>query len=195
MTRQSAQQRTGRARGYMWGVWLALLLGWGGAVQAAPACGQPVSVSWDPAALRHCEAQGVPAVLARAVIQVESGGHPYALRVNGGQGRSLYPRTHAEAVRLLQAVLPRSRNVDLGLMQVNLGIWGARLQVTAAQLLDPATNLRVGCTVLRRALGTRGPAWQRLGRYHSGKPARQRAYALRVTRWLERLLAARTAGR
>jgi soluble lytic murein transglycosylase-like protein len=189
MTRQTPQQRAGRVRRAMGATWLTLLLSWSGVVQAAaPACARLAPVSWNTAALRHCEAQGIPAVLARAVIQVESGGHPYALRLNVGRGRGVYPRTHGEAVRLLQVVLPRSRNVDIGLMQVNLGIWGARLRVTAAQLLEPATNLRVGCHILRRALATRGPAWQRLGRYHTGTPARQRAYALRVTAWLERLL-------
>jgi soluble lytic murein transglycosylase-like protein len=145
-------------------------------------------VSWDTEAFRHCADQGIPVPLVLAVIQTESSGHPYAIRINAGRGRALYPRTHAEAVRILQAITPLTTNIDIGLLQVNVGIWGARLQVTATELLDPATNLTVGCRILRRALATQGAAWQRLGRYHSGTPARQRAYAQRVTEWLEVLL-------
>jgi hypothetical protein len=121
-------------------------------------------------------------------MQTESGGHPYALRINAGHGRSLYPRTHAEAVRILQAIAPITRNIDIGLLQVNVGIWGPRFHVTAEQLLDPTTNLTIGCQILRRALTTRGSMLMRIGRYHSGKPVRQRAYARRVARWMEYLL-------
>ena len=173
----------------VWIACLSLLLGWSGAVHAATQpCGRPAPVSWDTEALHRCADQGIPIPLVLAVIQAESGGHPYALRINAGLGQSLYPRTHAEAVRILQAITPLTSNIDIGLLQVNVGIWGARLQVTATELLDPATNLTVGCRILRRTLATQGPAWQRLGRYHSGTPARQRAYALRVTEWLEVLL-------
>jgi soluble lytic murein transglycosylase-like protein len=189
MTRHAHQRGGGRPSGRVWGICLSFLLGWSGVAHAAiHPCGRPTPVSWDTSALRHCADQRIPAPLVLAVIQVESGGHPYALRINAGRGQSFYPRTHAEAVRLLQTITPLTSNIDIGLMQVNVGIWGGRLQVTAAQLLDPATNLRVGCGILRHALATRGPAWQRLGRYHSGTPARQRAYALRVTEWLEVLL-------
>ena len=167
---------------WVWAACPGLLLVWSVAA-ATRSCGAPVS--WDPAALYQCTAQGIPAPLVLAVIRTESGGHPYAIRLNAGRGQSLYPRTHAEALRILRAVTPLTSNIDVGLMQVNVGLWGARMQVTAARLLDPVINLRVGCRILNRALATPGPAWQRLGRYHSGTPARQRAYALRVTRWLE----------
>jgi len=58
-----------------------------------------------------------------------------------------------DAERLVEAVLPITTNLDIGLLQVNLGIWGRRFGVTAFQLLDPATNLRIGCRILRQALG------------------------------------------
>ena len=34
---------------------------------------------------RTCGTQGIPVALVRAVIRVESGGHPYALRINAGR--------------------------------------------------------------------------------------------------------------
>ena len=112
----------------VWIACLSLLLGWSGAVHAATQpCGRPAPVSWDTKALHRCADQGIPIPLVLAVIQAESGGHPYALRINAGRGQSLYPRTHAEAVRILQAITPLTTNIDIGLLQVNVGIWGARL--------------------------------------------------------------------
>jgi soluble lytic murein transglycosylase-like protein len=120
-------------------------------------------------------------------MQHESGGHPYALRINAGRGYSLYPNSWQEAVHIVTAIRPLTRNIDLGLMQVNLRIWGPHFGLTAAQLLEPTMNMRVGCDILRRALSTEGPAWQRIGRYHSGRPARQRRYAWKIVRTMETL--------
>jgi soluble lytic murein transglycosylase-like protein len=133
-----------------------------------------------------CGAQGLAPALVRAVIQVESGGHPSALRINAGEGYTRYPTTPQQAIQILQAVMPLTRNIDIGLMQINWGIWGSRLGIRPTHLLDPATNVRLGCRILRQALATRGPLWQRLGRYHSGRPARQRVYAQRVLAALRR---------
>jgi soluble lytic murein transglycosylase-like protein len=134
--------------------------------------------------METCEALGVPGVLAVAVILTESRGQPYALRVNQGNGYAVFPPTYAAGVQAVTRVLPRTRNVDLGLMQVNYATWGPRLGLTPAQLLHPTGNLWAGCTVLKQALATGGALWQQLGRYHSPTPARQYRYAQQVTAWL-----------
>ena len=169
---------------------MLLMSSWLGVSIAASAqtCAIASRIPGAYVATRLCATQGVPSLLAAAVIHTESGARPYALRINAGRGRSLYPRTRDEAIRVLRAIAPITRNIDIGLFQVNVGVWGAHFQVTAEQLLDPAVNLAIGCRILQRALRTRGPLWRRIGRYHAGDPGRQRAYARRVARWLAREL-------
>ena len=142
---------------------------------------------WVPPAIATCEAMGVPGTLALAVILTESRGQPYAIRINAGTGVSMYPATYEAAQRVATLSLLQTDNIDLGLMQVNYRHQGRNRGFTPAELLQPHVNLRIGCTVLKDALASGGPIWQRLGRYHSGSPTRQWAYALRVTRWLEML--------
>jgi soluble lytic murein transglycosylase-like protein len=137
--------------------------------------------------MQTCEALGVPGLLAVAVILTESRGQPYAVRINAGAGVAVYPATYEAAQQATSVGLALTDNLDLGLMQVNYHYQGRPRGLSPAELLRPRTNLRVGCTVLKEALAGRGPAWQRIGRYHSGNPGRQRAYALRVTLWLEAL--------
>ena len=162
------------------------LLGWS-AVAWGQTCSTSSQPDWRTRARQTCEAIGVPGTLAQAVLQHESNGHLYALRINAGHGYSLYPSTWDEAVRILQALAPLTTNLDLGLMQINLRFWGSRLGMTAIQLLEPEMNVTVGCHILRRALDRGGPAWQRIGRYHSSNPARQRRYAFQVARQMEAL--------
>jgi soluble lytic murein transglycosylase-like protein len=119
-----------------------------------------------------------------AVILTESRGQPYAIRVNQGAGQVLSPATYEAGVQAVTAILPRTSNMDLGLMQVNYATWGSRLGLIPAQLLHPTVNLWAGCTVLQQALATDGVLWQQLGRYHSPTPARQYRYAQQVTTWL-----------
>lgn len=143
--------------------------------------------TWVSPAIATCEAMGVPGTLALAVILTESRGQPYAVRINRGAGVAHYPATYEAARRVATAGLTQTDNLDLGLMQVNYRHQGRPRGLTPAELLQPQVNLQVGCTVLRDGLLGDGPLWQRVGRYHSSNPARQWTYALRVTRWLERL--------
>jgi hypothetical protein len=105
-------------------------------------------------AIETCEALGVPGVLAVAVILTESGGHPYAVRVNQGPGRAVFPPTYAAGVQAVARAVQTTPNTDIGLMQVNYQTWGPRLGLAPAQLLHPTVNLWAGCTVLRQALVT-----------------------------------------
>jgi len=143
---------------------------------------------WVRPAVQTCQRFGVPGALVVSIILAESGGEPYAIRVNQGRGVAVFPRTYEAGARAAEVAVRFTPNVDLGLMQVNFREWGRPLGLTPAQLLRPDVNLLVGCAVLKQALETDGPAWQRVGRYHSPHPARQRAYAGRVAAWLRALL-------
>jgi hypothetical protein len=151
-----------------------------------------------------CQQVGVPASLALAIVATESGGHPYAIRVNTGRGTASFPATYATAVQIVTTAHQRTTNLDLGLFQVNYrevqrrsaawtqqGAFGAFWQqlhaVPPALLLAPPVNVLVGCVMLRQAFERGGPLWQQIGRYHSPAPPRQHAYARKVFAWLARL--------
>ena len=138
---------------------------------------------WCPAGERACGIEGLASSVVEGLIRVESGGRPWALHVGIGKGYAFYPQSMREARRFLAVALALTDNVDIGLMQVNWRTWGKaarRLGLDAYDLLDPQTNLRMGCRILAQALATRGSFEARLGRYHSPRPERGLWYARRV---------------
>jgi hypothetical protein len=158
-------------------------------------------IPWRVTTVTACQQVGVPAALALAIVATESGGRPYAIRVNSGRGTAHFPATYAIAVQTVTAVHQHTTNLDLGLFQLNYrevqrrsaqvaqqGPWRAFWQplhgVAPAVLLAPAVNALVGCVMLRQALDAGGPLWQQIGRYHSPVPTRQHPYAQRVFAWL-----------
>jgi hypothetical protein len=77
---------------------LGLLLLPGGHPQA--------EMPWRVTTVTACQQVGVPASLALAVVAIESGGRPYAIRVNTGRGSASFPPTYAVAVQTVTAVPP-----------------------------------------------------------------------------------------
>lgn len=86
-----------------------------------------------------------PQTLA-AIVQVESGGWPWAIHDNTA-GRSDDPPTYGHAVAIANALIAQGHNVDLGLAQVNSGNLAA-LGLTPAQALAPCANLAAGARIL-----------------------------------------------
>ena len=145
--------------------------------------GSSSHAGWCPLSRNACGIEGLPGSVVEGIIQVESGGNPWALRVGIGKGYSFYPNSRAEAWRFLAVSLALTDNVDIGLMQINWKTWRKivrGLGLDAYDLLDAQTNMGVGCRVLAEALSGRGTFLARLGRYHSQRPERGRWYARRV---------------
>ena len=160
----------------MWRRVAAVLLA--GSLLAAPA-----RAGWCPLSNRACGVEGLQSSVVEGIIMVESGGNPWALHVGIGKGYAFYPRNQAEARRYLAVSLALTDNVDIGLMQVNWRTWGKAARshgLAPYDLLDPQTNLWMGCRILAEALATGGRFEARLGRYHSRGPERGRWYARRV---------------
>lgn len=154
-------------------IWSVLLL-------TAPALS---SAGRCPLRASACGIEGLPGSVVEGIIAVESGGNPWALHVGIGKGHAFYPRGAAEARRLLAVSLALTDNVDIGLMQINWRTWRGAVEardLDAHDLLDPQTNMKMGCRILAQALSGRGPFLARLGRYHSPRPERGRRYARRV---------------
>ena len=143
----------------------------------------PTWAGWCPLSRSACGIAGLPGNVVEGIIRVESGGNPWALRVGIGKGYSFYPKSRAEAWRLLAVSLALNDNVDIGLMQVNWRTWRTMVRglgLDAYDLLDAQTNVKMGCRILTQALSTPGSFEARLGRYHSPTPERGLWYARRV---------------
>jgi len=143
---------------------LALLL-------ATPAQAQVTELPELIAAAAHDA--GVHPDLLSSIVWVESRAWPWALNINGV---SLYPRTRAEAERVLSRV---GDDVDIGYAQISYRHWGRALGLRKADLLEPWTNLVVGALILRHSMN-RETGWGGVGRYHSATPHRKLFYAYRV---------------
>ena len=109
----------------------------------------------------------VPVELLNAIMHVESGGYPWALCLNLGNGRSMpiYPKTYYEAVQYL--TMPRSDNIDIGPWQVNYRYIGKRLGVTKIQMLNPYVSSLLAAYKLSSEIAANGFTWHAVGNYHS----------------------------
>lgn len=124
--------------------------------------------------VRASSASGVPVELLLAVSHVESRFNPHALNI---AGRPFFPSSLSEAERILRR---SGDNVDIGLMQVNWGVWGRRLGYSKLELLDPAVNVLAGARILARSVQLRGDWWQGVGSYHSPRAEKQWDYIQKV---------------
>lgn len=83
---------------------------------------------------------------ARAIIQVESGGNPYAIGDNTLK-KSFFPKSREEAVRLADYLLSQGHSLDMGLMQVNSCHLKAG-KFPLDDLFDPCRNIAIGTGIL-----------------------------------------------
>ncbi len=81
----------------------------------------------------------------------------------------MYFASREQAAEALNEILREGiKNVDIGLMQVNYGYHGFRVE-RPADLLDPVINLRVAAEVLRDAKEVvGGDVAAAVGAYHAG---------------------------
>ena len=90
---------------------------------------------------------------------------PWALNKSG---KSIIPTSQQEARTLLTKSLTEgSRNIDVGLMQINVHWHGHRVD-KPEQLLNPVTNLQIGAGLLAEAIrSVPNDLVLGIGRYHS----------------------------
>lgn len=100
----------------------------------------------DAALIHTCAPTVAPETIA-AIVQVESGGNPFAVHING-QAQQTPIASRDEAIALATQAIARGKSVDMGLMQVN----SKHLQKQHARVSDlfnPCTNLQIGSTILK----------------------------------------------
>lgn len=94
----------------------------------------------------QCAPHVAPSTM-NAIVQVESGGNPLAMNINGEQRLARQPKDKQEASRWAAWLISHGYSVDLGLAQVNSRNL-QRLGVTAAQMFEPCDNLKSGAKIL-----------------------------------------------
>lgn len=113
--------------------------------------------------IQQC-APAVGQVTMSAIVQTESGGHPWAIGDNTAK-LSRQPRTKDEAVSTAKDLIAAGHNIDMGLGQINSKnlSW---LGLNVEQVFDPCTNLAAAATVLsgayQRAVKQHGAGQQAL---------------------------------
>lgn len=93
---------------------------------------------------------------------------------------AFFPDDVKTATLLLAALLSRSDNVDIGLMQINYKYHVKGTNIDPVSLLQPDMNVSLGCRILGEAMAASATLWEGIGRYHSYTPSRLRSYAIRV---------------
>jgi type IV secretion system protein VirB1 len=95
--------------------------------------------------ITQCAPGVAPSTMA-AIVQVESGGNPFAID-NNTTRRSYYPRDRASAEALVSQLTGAGHLVDAGIAQID-SMNFARLGVSVHTIFDPCTNLRAGSEIL-----------------------------------------------
>ena len=114
--------------------------------------------------------------------------HPWFWALNRN-GKSVYPHSATEALQQIrQHLVTGQRNIDVGLMQVNLR-WHRQRVSRLEDLLDPVINLDVGARILAEAIATApNDLALGVGRYHAwSNPVEAYHYGRRVLRLAQRL--------
>lgn len=97
------------------------------------------------ALIRHCAPAVAPSTMM-AIVQVESGGDPFAIGDNTTR-RSYYPRDRASAESLARSLLDAGHLLDVGIAQID-SMNFAGFGVTVHTIFDPCINLSVGARIL-----------------------------------------------
>lgn len=102
---------------------------------------------------------------AHDVAKTESGFNPYAIGVVNG--KSLFPSSKAEALAHVNELKVKGKNFSVGLMQINKTNF-SKYDVTASQLFDPCTNLKVFEKIIIDCYRRGGSLKRALSCYYSG---------------------------
>ncbi|MGA1846208.1 lytic transglycosylase domain-containing protein [Deferribacter abyssi] len=125
----------------------------------------------------------VPSELILAIIDVESGFHPYALNV---AGKPMFFKSEEKAIKKIKELSISKKSFDVGLMQVNRW-WFERLGYSYQLGLDICFNIHFGTYILAYEISRNGFSWYAVGEYHSKRKERKQEYALKVWNKVKRL--------
>ncbi len=109
---------------------------------------------------------------------------PWTLNTSGTPHRF---SSSTETVRAIKKLRESGvRNIDVGLMQVNMIYHGHRFS-SYSEHVNPYNNIDVAASILVAEKKECGDWWCAVGRYHSRKPVNSDRYIAKVKRELEKL--------
>ncbi|MHB8432289.1 MAG: lytic transglycosylase domain-containing protein [Candidatus Tyrphobacter sp.] len=97
------------------------------------------------ALITRCAPDVTPTTMA-AIVQVESGGDPFAIDDDTAR-RSYYPRDRQSAAMLASRLIGAGHLIDAGIAQID-SMNFAHFGLSTATVFDPCLNLRAGATIL-----------------------------------------------
>jgi hypothetical protein len=144
----------------------------------------PSTGSWDGCLVNEARDAGIHPSLLRALVQVESGGTPYAFGWYDEKGvRHQYMTTqYAEALVHFDRLETQGLRYDVGLAQINsrnLPVLHDRLGIAPTQALNPCNNLKLSGYILREKIRQHGPTWNAMAHYNGVGP-QTHVYAQKV---------------
>jgi type IV secretion system protein VirB1 len=95
---------------------------------------------------QQCAPQIAMETLA-AVVSVESGFQPFAIRINTGRPLAEQPKTRAEAIEIATILISEGHDIDLGLGGINSGNLG-RLGMSVSDTFDFCLNIKASAALL-----------------------------------------------
>ncbi len=95
--------------------------------------------------IARCAPDVTPSTMA-AIVQVESGGNPFAIDDDTAR-RSYYPRDRQSAAMLASQLIRAGHLIDAGIAQID-SMNFAHLGLSMDTVFDPCLNLRAGATIL-----------------------------------------------
>ncbi len=95
---------------------------------------------------QNCAPQVATEIIA-AVISVESGFHPFAIRINTDRPLAEQPKTRAEAIETATTLIAEGHDIDLGLAGINSGNLG-RLGISVSDTFDFCLNIKASAALL-----------------------------------------------
>jgi soluble lytic murein transglycosylase-like protein len=143
----------------------------------------PLLFSYDEECLARASVRyGVPEIVIKAVIDMESGGNRLAVNI---EGKPYFPKSDYEAEQLINK--NRGRSTDVGLMQVN-SFWFAKLGVPQSYGFSECFNINFGTWILAYEIGNHGLNLKAIGKYHSPDELRGQSYASRILNKMIKIL-------
>jgi len=123
-------------------------------------------------------AENTPPALLNAIGIQESGMNPLAINV---AGKSHYPATRGEAVKIIREAQAAGKSFDVGTYQIN-SWWMERYAIPPESLLDSEINRQWGLFILGEEIARHGLNWKAVAKYHSPDMERGRRYAWKIYR-------------
>ncbi len=95
---------------------------------------------------QQCAPQIATETLA-AIVSVESGFQPFAIRINTDRPLAAQPKTRAEAIEAATILISEGHDIDLGLGGINSGNLG-RLGLSVSDTFDFCLNIKASASLL-----------------------------------------------